>query len=262
MRWKRAAAVGLVVSMVLLAGCSGIFGGDATETPTSDTTAGEVTNDTPANATTPPGVAGGELANATALTAAHNASLSGEAFALQITQRNRLSQGGQNVTTGADRAVAVGDDGRFVIRASNSRVNQTVWGNESVAVSRTVTGGEPAYETMDPDQLRPQLSGHLLLSNYLSAGSYEVASTETVDGETVTTLRSTGYTGSDAIGIDPANVSVYESTATVGPDGRVRELAVHLEGSSGGSNVTLDVRFELDADGSVDVSRPGWTDEV
>jgi len=261
MRWKRAAAVGLVISMVLLAGCSGPFGGDATDTPTAEPPTNDAT-DGPTNGTTPPGVAGGELANASALTAAHNASLSGESFELRIAQRNRLSRDGGNVTTGTEREVAVGDDGRFVIRASNSRVNQTVWGNESVALSRTVTGGDPAYETMDPDELRPQLSGHVLLSGYLSAGSYAVESTETVDGETVTTLRSTGYTGSDAIGIDPANVSVYESTAVVGPDGRVRELTVHLEGSNGETDVTLDVQFELDADGSVDVSRPDWTDEV
>ncbi|NHN47511.1 hypothetical protein G9464_07870 [Halostella sp. JP-L12] len=255
-------AIGLVVVMVALAGCGGVLGGD--DGDGEETLAnGTVGNDTAANGTGgdaayPPGVTESGLEDAAALANAHNESLSGEAYQLNVTQRQRIEQSGQNVTSAAERSIRVDGEGTFLVDATSARVNQTVWGNQSTAVSRIESGNDTSYQRMDPAQLRQQLSGHVLLRGYLEGGNYAVESTS--DGQV--TLTADEWQGSDAVPLDGENVSAYESTVVVSEDGRVQEMTVHIESSRNDASMAMDVDFALDDDGDVTVERPEWVDEA
>ncbi|PSQ25925.1 hypothetical protein BRD03_12665 [Halobacteriales archaeon QS_9_68_17] len=254
-------AIGLVVAMVALAGCGGVLGGGdggGDETLANDT----VGNGTAANgsggAAYPAGVSGSGVEDAAALTAAHNESLSGAAYELNVTQRQRIEQSGQNVTSAAERTVRTDGEGTFFVDATTARVNQTVWGNESTAVSRVESGNDTTYQRIDPAPLRQQLSGHTLLRGYLEGGNYTVESTS--DGRV--TLTADEWEGSDAVPLDAENVSAYESTVVVSEDGRVQEMTVDIESTREEASMAIGVEFRLDDDGDVTVERPGWVDEA
>lgn len=254
-------AIGLVVAMVALAGCGGVLGGDGgggEETLANDTVDETAGNESGGDAAYPPGVSESGLEDPNALAAAHNESLTGEAYQLNVTQRQRIEQSGQNVTSAAERTVRTDGEGTFFIDATSARVNQTVWGNESTAVSRIESGNDTSYQRMDPASLRQQLSGHVLLRGYLEGGNYTVESTS--DGQV--TLASDEWEGSDAVPLDAENVSAYESTVVVSEDGRVQEMTVHIESSRENASMAIDVAFELDDDGDVTVERPEWADEA
>lgn len=256
-------AIGLVVAMVALAGCGGVLGGDSggdgEETLANDTVGNETAaNGSGGDAAYPPGVSASGLQDAAALAAAHNESLSGEAYRLNVTQRQRVEQSGQNVTSAARRTIRTDGEGSFLIDATSPRVNQTVWGNQSTAVSRLQSGNDTSYRRMDPASLRQQLSGHVLLQGYLEGGNYTVESTS--DGQV--TLVADEWDGSDSVPVNAENVSAYQSTVVVGEDGRVREMTVHLESTRRNASMAVDVEFRLDAGGDVTVERPAWVDEA
>ena len=253
-------AIGLVVLMVALAGCGGVLGGDDGDEPLANDTVGNETaaNGSGGDAAYPAGVSESGLEDAAALTTAHNESLSGAAYQLNVTQRQRIEQSGQNVTSAAERTIRTDGEGTFLVDATSVRVNQTVWGNQSTAVSRIESGDNTSYQRMDPATLRQQLSGHSLLQGYLEGGNYTVESTS--DGQV--TLAADEWQGSNAVPLAAENVSAYESTVVVSENGRVQEMSVHMESSRNNASMAVDVEFSLDDDGDVTVERPGWVDEA
>jgi len=254
---RRLLATGLVVALIVLAGCSGFFAGD-------DGTMPEPNGESDGETTYPPGVSSSGLDNATALAAAHNESLAGESYVLTVGMEATYSQDGRNATAGSQRVVSMAGNGTFLVEARNRGAvarNETVWAEGETAFARAQRGGEVQYDQRDATRIRPQLSAHGLLGDYLAAAEFEVDSVDRRDGRTFVTLRATEFTGG-TVGASYDNVSVYEATAVVDETGRIHRLNVHLEGTDGGTDVTLDLQVELDENASVDVSRPGWVDEA
>jgi hypothetical protein len=254
---RRPLAVVLLVAMIALAGCGGFFGGDDGTMPgPNDETAGE--------AAYPPGVSSSGLDNATALSAAHNDSLAGESYELTVGQEATYSRDGRNATAGSQRIVSMAGNGTFLLEATNRGSvarNETVWAEGQTAYVRAERDGEVQYDRRDATQIRPQLSAHGLLGDYLAAGEFEVDSVDQRDGRTFVTLRADEFTGG-AVGDNFENVTAYEATAVVDETGRIHRLTVHIEGTREETDVTFDLQVELDENASVDVSRPGWVDEA
>lgn len=254
---SRALPVLIALAMVALAGCGGVFGGGGASPETNGTAADD--------GAYPPGVTSSGLENATALVAAHDRSLRGESFRLAVGQEQTFASGEQNVTASSERVVRMAGNGTFRVDARSRgtlNVNETVWANGSTAYVRSEQGDQVQYVRRNATAIRPQLTGRTLIGQYLSAGEYAVESTEQRGGERVTVLRSDEFVGTEGAGLDASNVSEYDSTAVVGPDGQVRELTVHLVAERGETTLTVDAEVTVEPTASVDVTRPDWVDEA
>jgi hypothetical protein len=254
---RRLLATGLVVALIVLAGCSGFLAGD-------DGTMPEPDGESDGEPTYPPGVSSSGLDNATALAAAHNDSLAGESYELTVGMEATYSRDGRNTTAGSRRVVSMAENGTFLLDGTNRGTvarNETVWAAGQTAYVRTELDGEVQYDQQDATQIRPQLSAHRLLGDHLATGEFEVDSVDQRDGRTFVTLRATEFAGG-SVGDSFDNVSAYEATAVVDETGRIHRLRVHIEGTDSGRYVTLDLQVELDENASVDVSRPNWVDEA
>jgi hypothetical protein len=273
-----------VATLLVTAGCGGVFGGDGatpTAAPTStaappdgtDSTAPPTVDDTtevegqteppfPADRL-PPGVETDGSVDLGRLTEAHRNSLDGAAFTLGLNLSRRLVAADGNTTRidavqrartdGSQYLTTFRQEGRFVLA-------QTTWGNDSVAVARVDTGDGVRYQRAQPDVVQGNLSGVRFARQFAENATYTVA----VVGEdrVVLTADSAAPGLAGQIGTTVTNVTSYDGRLVVDQEGRIRQfdavVAVELQGGTG----TVDATMRLSAVGTTTVERPGWVSEA
>lgn len=247
----RTVLLGLVV---VLAGCSGPGLQGATSTPTA----------TPAPVPTveetyPPGLAPDGVTSASALAAAHRASLRDRSHTLVVFERERVGEPALGSHFVGNRTIyEVASDGTYNVTVFrvNTRGNGALttqvrqrsrYGNDTVGYVREVTGDGPAYR---PATERPDA---------VAIGGDYVARYLAVENATV------GPRPDDGVrvkGSDPTTVpgaSSYFVDADVGPDGTLRRLHVEYVDADG------TVRFltvRVSDVGTTAVSPPDWVREA
>lgn len=275
---KRRAGTILLVTLVLLSGCS-LLGGSPTATPTGGgdgarsggtngdgTTPGDAGTRTPASY--PPGYGPSGARDVDRAMEAHQAAmLSHDSFtvtyqaslltndgqaaisSLQTTnQTTRRAYVATNLSGDATTVSYVTDGERF------TRTNPPGNGTDDVSYERTsatyaaaqYTGSQfirPALENLtyaEPERIQRE-SGV-----FLRYRATEVRNVESLLGN----------------GVNPANVSSFDAAIVVGPDGAVRRMAYRATIDRGDRQFSLSVRMDVsDVDG-VTLTDPPWLDEA
>lgn len=232
-----------------------------------------------ATADLPPGVNSSGVENASRLVAAHREALAESGFAFRLAAN--VSYEERYDAQSVARGTVAKHFAPFRIRSDvDSRMgNRTIrgttdtWANETVLLAEYRLRNQTRYQQVDatlnetPDadpfaampavNVAEQASQSAIVRFALMTGQYEVASVETRDGLTLTTLRATGVNRS-LVERGYGNVSRYESTLVVDELGRVRRANTTLETNQ--SFVSYD--FALTTVGSVVVPYPRWADRA
>lgn len=244
-----------VVALLLVAGCSGLPGGSASAASPETVDLGE--------ADLPPGVSESGVANASALAAAHDATLREEGFVLDGTfVRDPPNRGAltRNYTTvvapGGERfrtAVSTVSYASDAPDASVSRRTRTrAWSDGSVTLRAATIGGETAVSTVDDLPPALSLTRAPQVRSYLEIGEYDVERVVVRDGRTFATLVAAN--ASAAVGEDVS----FDARFVVDDRGVVHEadVSVSAPGSERDRAHYEVVRFG----GSPE--RPAWVDDT
>jgi hypothetical protein len=262
----RAAAHAALAVMVALAGCSGVFGG---ETETTTLTPAAVPTDRPTLTPVPqlaPGLTGAGVTNASALAAAHHATLDGRSFTVRRTTVYRTETG--TSVRELTSVTRVASDGRF-------RVTKRWIGETALRRETSYFDGERllVMTTDDEDE-----TGYRRTSSTAIADEPTMAGTGSEQIERVFTVADTRVVGrierngtavyrlapeanrSNAGNLD-RSVSAY---AHVSARGFVRNYTFdqRLSGESSGGVAAVVVSTRYEEIGSMTVERPSWYGEA
>ena len=276
----------LVAVLVVLAGCSTVFGPDetptatpaATPTPTASPTATPsptataTATSTPTPSPTPtPGAPGAQLApgitedgieNPVALLSAHQRELLADGFVVE--QRVSSTYNGTpsnqlvvRVTSGPGGEVAFQNatSSGFDSDGEVSVIRSQIWMNQTASLSYRVEEGEPSYEVRD--RLFPPESlvwfGGLQRDIQFGASEYAVTNVETVDGMRVVTLEAS----IDRVGND----GVDDTTGLLRVDQRgvIRHAETSVTYDEG---TTYTTTYDVVALGVDPPARPAWADDI
>lgn len=242
----------VALAAVVLAGCTGGPGADATPEPT--VTGTPTADDGGANAVSAeeiPGVSDGTLTNATALARANQGLLSETGAKIHMRQSGEW-EAESTLTVGTDAGTLAlagtrsTDDGRSV--------TTEYWSNGTMTYLRTETGGETRYRTADRS---PGTFERLdtILGDYLAAGAFTVADGSAADGTVV--LTADGFAPpEDARLLEDA--TSLDGRVVVGQAGRIHNLTI----TAAEDGATVAYRYELLRSGVERADRPGWLDDV
>lgn len=255
---RRMVLVLMLVSLAL-AGCNFANGGGdrGTVTPTP----------TPDAAELPPGVADDQLANGSALLAAHNQTLAESGFETDLRVNATVASGkGPVEVRRRQRTLVEPGVPEYQFRVTNAgevpNAQFDYWGNRTVEAIRAQTNAGVNYGTGDP---RPvdQLTTVLFLEPYLHQGNYTIVSLDRRNNTTLFTLQSKGvsnYTG--LVPSNATNVSGYSSTVIVDSEGRIYEFTATADYEIDGEQGSMEVRYRIVRTEDIEVSRPDWTDQA
>jgi hypothetical protein len=260
------------LSVVLLAGCSGLA--TSGSSPTATSPAGEY----------PPGTTADSVAEPFTLAGAHADALDAS---YTVDQRYEISYANGSTRLDRTSTVAVGDDGtEYLWNRTVSGTNPGFFGADSGTiihysngsiVARAITYGEghpsagtTEYEVVyDPDGSRaaPWTVFHGTPRNdERIAVLFGDLSNVSVTREDTTTYRVRATSLADdtieVAGERNTNVSAVEFAATVTPDGLVRAYELKLRGTLDGQEVTATERIRYSDLGRTTVEEPGWYDDV
>lgn len=138
--------------------------------------------------------------------------------------------------------------------------------NASRAVSRISQGNQTTYDTATlggsfDARHRSGASPAELLTTVVSAGDYAVNETESRDGRTHVTFKTTTPVA-NASGQLPDEVQRFNATLQVDEDGRIWRAELFATGRTNGTEEVFYQEYRtLDA-GGVTVPRPGWVDQA
>ena len=257
----------LLVVCVVLAGCNGVFGGDTQETSTL--TPAAVPTDEPTRTPLPqlaPGLTGEGVVNASALAAAHHATLEDTSYTARRTVTYRTPNG--TPVRRIESVTRVADDGRFRITrrwngSTSLRRVAYYHDGDRLLVATTDTDDATTYRRASPGTVVAQRS------SVAAAGSRRIE-TMFVAGETVVAGR-TERNGTTIYRLVPATPRRPPETATgldrsvsvearVTDRGRVRSytLVQRLSGEGADGAATIVVSTRYSRVGSTDVDRPAW----
>ncbi len=259
----------MLVVCVVLAGCNGVFGSDA-GTPERTLTPAAVPTDEPTPTPVPqlaPGLTGEGVVNASALAAAHDATLDDTSFTVRRTVTYRTRNG--TSIRRIESVTRVADDGRFRITKrwnGSTPLRRVAYydDGERLLVATTGTDDATTYRQASPGTVVAQRS------SVAAAGSRRIE-TMFVAGETVVAGR-TERNGTTVYRLVPAETLRRSPETTTGlgravsvearvtDRGRVRSytLVQRLsgEGSDGAASIVVSTRYSRV--GSTDVERPAW----
>ncbi|MFD1513749.1 hypothetical protein [Halomarina rubra] len=245
-----------LVALLLLSGCLGALGGDATSTPE------EID---PADADLPPGVTVNGVENASALAAAHDETLLDEGFVFDGTVVTDQPGSGivnetATVVVGVDAETLRSDSVRTLWPYENrsvvsQRVRDRLWldGDEQFVRTNFTTRDSviagPYDASNDP---RDGVTRASTYEGVLDAANFTVESTVARDGHTFTTLVAADANGTED---DPA----YDGHLVVDERGVVHEAVVEIDRGPESVWGLLDYRLvELGAS----PEEPDWVDGV
>lgn len=247
---RRTLAV-LLVALLALAGCTAAPGAptETTEPADSSTPA-----DTPAGET-PPGVADGRLANASALVQAHETALAERGFAASVTRSvNGTDVASYDVVAAPGLATYTLGGTRTAGDAGTTAVS--LWANESIRLVKYTSDGESRYQATKPEAEHASPYPLGSVARHLRAGDFTVAEESTAEGETVLVADDVVPDAGEAGRF--ADAESFEGRAVVDASGRVRSLNVTVAGSRD----TVSITFELRRTAVESVDRPAWVQDI
>ncbi|WP_323192726.1 hypothetical protein [Halostella sp. PRR32] len=264
---KRILGILAVVVLVSTAGCAGVLGSDDDDGD-DETTQKTVGLD---DVTYPDGAAEDGFDNATAVADTHRSALSNASYALELSQES--AEGNQSQQY--DYTVRSNNESKRMVGSTTS-VQEMEGSNDPFEIRsvlyendthqhRNVTrnGGSPQVSVRE--SRTPFAASHEsqtnanLVQNLIAAGNY--SATEAVQRNGTTLVRYelnefNGTAGSDL------NVSNAEGYILVSEAGVVYEAQVSIEGTSGGTELSSAIEFEVTQVGDVTVERPSWVDDA
>lgn len=251
------ARVALVVALVALAGCSGLFGAGsgAGETPDADDVTpapvpGETATDGaggPPFADPPPGIGPNGTVDPDRLGRAHDAVLANQSFTVRVrTNQVRAADGT------VEYALAVRNESTYLVRDGTDG-QSLVYVDPSGRFERSRTFRNGSAELTGEVTVRPPGDAPLVLgaTAHLAARDPEVRRVER-DGQTFYRLYST--TPPDVF----EGASNYSVTAYVRPDGLVRTVDVTYDRQIGRGQSHVETRWTYTDVGSTTVVAPNW----
>lgn len=249
----------LCACLVVLAGCSGLVGGDGDVTPAPDVTPADVSPDLHGG-TIAPGLTESELVNASALAAAHERVLSNRSFTSTYRLRLLDADGSvvrESVTQGqyaADR-LQYDTSARYTGAFAEARgaERRESWADGDHRYVRWLRGGEWEYQRQElrpPARLSPGGTVEPLLS-----GATGVAIKRLGDGGEWERYR-VEATEFENLGDSVRNATL---TAVVDERGYVSEVRVVIVLDTGLRQV---VEATYSTVGDTTVERPAWVDEA
>jgi hypothetical protein len=255
----RTAPALVLVALLALSGCAGLFAGTSSPSPT-DTSA-----EPPAE--TVPGVTDGRLTDASALLGAHAEALTATGYEtrIEVNATERL-RGDRYEASRLQQTIVEPGSGEYLFRLTDRAAGARfdTWGNGSVSVTRARFGDTTQYRTggaSDP----VALTGTGVVGPFLNATELVVDSRRQNGTRTVVTLTSTGTPTSDAVGVVPANatdVRNYQVEVTADTAGRILLVRASADYTLGGEASSMSVRFDLVRTDRPAVERPPWAAEA
>ncbi|MFD1587647.1 hypothetical protein ACFR9U_11680 [Halorientalis brevis] len=241
----RRALVLVALAAVVLAGC---LGGPGTETTTEPTDGNETAT---VSSEQIPGVSEGSLANATALAAANEASLSETGGAVRVRQGSASGEASVQLVVGADLATYKLTSSRT---AGTEAVDVEIWSNETTRVMRMESNGDYNYRTAErrDDRLAVLQS----VEEFLAAGNFTVANESTGDGTVVLTADEFASATEDHGPL--AADSSFTGRLVVGESGLIHNLSVAAADDRGAGSYN----YELLRTGVDRAAKPDWFDDV
>lgn len=267
-----------VVALVAVAGCSGLTGSDdptetdapseemaGTDAPTSNGTSGEdgtTTGDGPTldDVAYPAGATADGFDNASAVTQGHRETLAGSGYALSLQQATTTGNQSEDISYAArsnpDSERRAGSlrtassENRWFWNATHEHANVTANGQSNVQVRERSGDFATAHRQ---DTLSSTVRSVLVSGNFTAVEAVER------NGETAVRYELDEYneSASGTLRTDTAGGSVV-----IGESGVVYDAALSVTGTSEGSDVSLDLTYEVTGTGDVTVERPDWTDDA
>lgn len=246
-----------VAGLLVVAGCTAVPGGTTSTATTGPTT--ETVD--PAEADLPPGVNESGVVNASALAAAHDATLRSEGFVLDGTfVRDPPNRGNQTrtfdtvVAPGAERFQTAVETVRYASDASDAvsqRSGKRVWSNATATLRAATIDGETAVSSVEDQPPWLSLTRAPQYRSSLKIGEFAVEGAVVRDGHTFTTLVAEG--ASEAV---DGNATV-DARFVVDERGVVHEATVSV--STPGSEADSAHYEVVQFGGSPE--RPAWVDD-
>lgn len=269
MSLKRTFAALGVALLVVTAGCSGVLNDDGPATTTGSdedaTTASTATTEQTdlSEASLPAGVTEAGLENVSALLEAHNRSLDGAAYSVEVDIDGDGQQTSVAMTRGADAA-------RLRVETGDTTVHGWKQGPRTATVQST--DGETQYRYAYGDSENSVGSGFqmysgvtdVVIGTYLTAGDFNTSGVVTRDGTTLVKLTAdrANQTAVEQLGSGNTTVESFEATALVDENGVVHGLEADLTETVDGETRTGTVSYELTDLGSATPEEPNWLGEV
>lgn len=242
----------MLVVLVALSGCGGLFG-HAEQSPGSS-------DDPFAGVTFPAGASEDGIDNGTVLVANHQRTLSQTdyeiSFEIDVRERNRrLVQRSVGTRSSLDSKRA------YSIVSEPDRVAEA-YRNESTFLSRTFRNGSTTYVS-EPlngsfESEHSRLTGSEAVDIVLRNGNFTAdAVIARRDGKTFVRY------GLEAADVDEsANVTSADGSLVVSEDGVVHGASLRIEGTNRGASYRVDVNYGVVRRGNVSVERPAWADDA
>jgi len=259
-----------VALLVVLAGCS-VFAGADQPTPAETVTPAPVPDlgptDTPAPATPwerlgsfPAISAQGDI-NVSGLLAAHIAFLSDRPYTLEWERRTTGGSGA--ITKEYDRRIAVGADGRYLIRNADGGTNTTTtYGDRDGAYRRVErangTGVAPApMRLTEPVGKRYAETVSFEVLTFLNEG-YDSVDVVTRDGRPYARIVSGNVPPQIPETYSDYAVHDFAATMWVAPGGYVRAVHYEFDLLNVDERIAVEWRYTYDSVGETTVERPEW----
>ena len=235
----------VVISSVLLAGCTGLQG---TEAPTAETpTAGPTGSD----ATDIAGVSNGTLTDATALVAANGGHIVDNGARIRIEQTGPDMERESTLTVGADGASELSTTGTASSGQSRTSAYYT---NESATYSRVQSENATSYRVVEQGY-NPLDGINSSLGTVLAAGTFTVANESTDAGTVVLTADEFSSGGQSEF---PGDGTAVNGRLVLDRDGQIQNLTI--TGQRDGQTVAY--TYELRQSTVERASPPAWIADV
>ncbi|WP_302083410.1 DUF7537 family lipoprotein [Salinibaculum rarum] len=263
----------LTVTMVLLSGCGGLFGGEEqtptatpsptpdTPTPTPDNSSGgsepSVNNSTQVQL--PPGITGNGV-NATRLTAVHAQSvLESGGFTANFSESFASAESTtvRNITMSVDM-----DESRALSHVTENNQTMVYYVGGDAVYVKNETSQEPTYSTGSPPKAVQDMLTGTIIREIFSTGEFTVAGTKpatNITTEEQLVVLQANKADLDEINVKPLN---YNGLAIVGESGRVYYASYTVTWEDGRTVRTLSVTAEYYGFGSTTVPTPEWVSAV
>lgn len=267
---RRTIGVLAVVALVAVAGCSGLTGSDDptdampdTDSQTDTRTSSESTTDEQpslADVSYPAGASESGFDNASAVATGHADALTESGYAVSLSQQS--VEGDQSSELHYD--VRSDPEAKRMLGTLETSSYRNQWyGNETHRHANVTSNGESSLQvrerSTDFSETHRQETLSPTVQSVLASGNYTATDVVERDGETAVRYELQEYNASDN-----ANFETESATGSVlvGESGVVYEAALVVNGTSDGSDVSLELTYEVTETGDVTVERPDWADDA
>jgi len=194
---------------------------------------------------------------------AHDASLSGVSYTLELRGETDV-ENGDSFTL--DQTVRSDGEGTFLITAERTGPGAftiDIWTNGSAGYRKVGRGDDPIYEPTDPGAVADRATATATVRQLLGAGDFRPTDVRTEDGEQLVVLSANSPTSDAAEALGVESVSAFSGNVTVDADGQVHSIDVEFTATDARSGeFTQQLSGEVTDVGSTTVERPDWVSEA